>query len=222
MERMLGCGHYAGDLRLSEKEFACSYDTPKIRREALESGFDHPIFFIEHCNDLWSGEVPQEWVDGVLKQCCDYPLCEFVFQSKNPERMIHSLEKFPVNCTIGTTCESDIYWKEVYNENELLIPPSPVERLAALKFIGEHCFRTFVTVEPILLMESPVDFARMIADANPSFVNIGADSKGTGLPEPSKQQVLELIDALKTNGVTIRKKSNLERILKDGKATNNG
>lgn len=47
----------------------------------------------------------------------------------------------------------------------------------------------------------------------PSFVNIGADSKGHGLIEPSAEKVLALIDGITKTGIEIRQKTNLERIL---------
>jgi hypothetical protein len=53
----------------------------------------------------------------------------------------------------------------------------------------------------------------LIAHANPHFVNIGADSKGTGLQEPSKEKVLALIDGIKGLGIEIRTKRNLERLI---------
>jgi hypothetical protein len=56
---------------------------------------------------------------------------------------------------------------------------------------------------------------QLIRDANPDFVNIGADSKKHGLPEPSGNKVLSLIEGIKSMGIEVRKKSNLERILND-------
>jgi len=45
-------------------------------------------------------------------------------------------------------------------------------------------------------------------------VNIGADSKGHGLPEPSPDKVHALIEKLTGYGIEIREKHNLERLLK--------
>lgn len=214
MERIYNGGHYAGDLRLSEKDLDCSYDTPKIRREALESGFHMPVHFIEHCNDLFASDVPDAWISRILAHCCLYQECGFIFQSKNPCDMVTFLPQMPDNRIIGTTVESDVVYAGQY-ECLASMPPSPQQRLndIGVEHRGSNQ-RCFVTIEPILRMQDPVSFARLIADCRPDFVNIGADSKGTGLPEPSREQVLELIDALKANGVTIRKKINLERLLK--------
>jgi hypothetical protein len=72
--------------------------------------------------------------------------------------------------------------------------------------------KVFVTIEPILVLD-PKIMARWIIEIRPEFVNIGADSKGTGLEEPPAEQVQELIERLRLANVTIRKKTNLERIL---------
>jgi hypothetical protein len=53
----------------------------------------------------------------------------------------------------------------------------------------------------------------MIRDIAPEFVNIGADSKGTDLDEPTGEAVEKLIDTLRAYNVPIRKKVNLERLL---------
>lgn len=194
-------GYYKGALRLDEKQLAVRYGKDKI-------------IFVDNCNDLWANGVPWPWVDSVIEHCRRFPENDYVFQSKNPERMCGSLENFPFRSTLGTTVESDIYWKEMYNDDPELMPPSPLERLDALKFIGEQGFKTFVTIEPIMRMKDPADFARCIAESKPDFVNIGADSKGKGLPEPDANQVRRLIDELKGYGIEIRNKKNLERILK--------
>ena len=56
------------------------------------------------------------------------------------------------------------------------------------------------------------EFADMIEKAAPNFVNIGADSKGHGLVEPSMQKVNDLITRLQHGGIEIRQKKNLDRL----------
>jgi hypothetical protein len=71
--------------------------------------------------------------------------------------------------------------------------------------------RKFVTIEPI--MDFDVDIlTQWVDDIKPEFVNIGADSKNHNLPEPSWDKVDELIGNLKTLGIEIREKSNLDRL----------
>ena len=73
-------------------------------------------------------------------------------------------------------------------------------------------YETMVTIEPIFDfdLEELVDIVVM---ANAEWINIGADSKGHKLPEPSKEKVENLIKVLqeKTN---IKLKNNLARITK--------
>ena len=48
---------------------------------------------------------------------------------------------------------------------------------------------------------------------DPVQVNIGADSGGNGLPEPSSQEILKLIEVL--SGFTkVERKKNLKRLLR--------
>ena len=46
----------------------------------------------------------------------------------------------------------------------------------------------------------------------PSWVNIGADSKGHGLPEPSRDKVVALIERL-SQVTEVKQKPNLKRLL---------
>jgi hypothetical protein len=54
---------------------------------------------------------------------------------------------------------------------------------------------------------------KMIRRCNPKQVNIGADSGNNHLPEPSKENLLALIDELKKFTI-IDQKRNLARLLK--------
>ena len=53
----------------------------------------------------------------------------------------------------------------------------------------------------------------MIKSINPEWVNIGADSKGHKMPEPSKEKVLALIEQLKLF-TDVKIKDNLKRIIR--------
>jgi len=58
-----------------------------------------------------------------------------------------------------------------------------------------------------------IDFLEhLISDCHPSWVNIGADSQGHGLPEPSKEETLKLIERLKYF-TDVKIKKNLGRLL---------
>jgi hypothetical protein len=70
----------------------------------------------------------------------------------------------------------------------------------------------FVTIEPILDFDV-LEFTRLLVFARPTFVNIGADSKNHHLPEPTRERVMQLVEALTSAGIVIRKKINLERLI---------
>jgi hypothetical protein len=79
---------------------------------------------------------------------------------------------------------------------------------------NEHpAMQTFITIEPIMDFDIGALLPGIIA-ARPSFVNIGANSKGGQLPEPTGDEVRALIAGLHEAGVEIRQKTNLGRLLK--------
>lgn len=75
-----------------------------------------------------------------------------------------------------------------------------------------QAFEKQVTIEPIMDFD-PYEMISMIKFAGPLKVNIGADSKGNHLPEPSKEKLLSLIDELNMFTI-IDQKRNLQRLLK--------
>lgn len=72
----------------------------------------------------------------------------------------------------------------------------------------------FISIEPIMDFDLDilVDWIRQL---NPEFVSIGADSKGHGLVEPSRDKVLKLVEELK-RFTEVKMKLNLQRLLSDG------
>ena len=71
-------------------------------------------------------------------------------------------------------------------------------------------FDKMVTIEPIYDFDLD-DFLLMLKDTKPKWVNIGADSKGHNLPEPSKEKIEDLIKELKTF-TNVKLKPNLKRL----------
>ena len=189
---------YQGPLRMIEKELDVNYGTGKI-------------IFIEHCTDLFAENVPDEWITRVLIHCHEYPDNTYVFQTKHPERLKETMfrEIFPEHRIFGCTIETD--------NNDIIRSvsnaPLPAPRIRAMEALSQNGETTFITIEPILKCD-PFMLAAMIGIAHPSFVNIGADSKGSGLPEPSGDDIRILIKEIKKRGIEIRAKNNLERLMK--------
>lgn len=108
---------------------------------------------------------------------------------------------------LGATIETN---RAVTN---ISMAPHPLARLVAMVNLARSTvIPTFITVEPILDMDPDV-FADWLIMAHPGFVNIGADSKSCGLPEPDAEKVRRLIKRLQDAGIAIREKRNLDRIL---------
>lgn len=187
---------YSGPLEFDYKELSVSHNV----------GWDQPgpkTIFICHMTDLFCEAMPREYIDKVLAHCCGYPAHTYVFQSKNPARMIWQNFHFPPHCIFGTTLESDT-WHDCMGES-----PVPCDRAIWFQQLPHP---RFITIEPIL--DFNVDeFVEMLLECEPDFICIGADSKENSLPEPPKHKVEALLNEIERAGIEIRAKHNLERLL---------
>jgi hypothetical protein len=88
---------------------------------------------------------------------------------------------------------------------------SPANRAIEMQRISELGIKTYVTIEPI--MKFNLDgLVELIAQCNPEQVNIGADSGGNNLPEPTAKEIQALIIEL-SRFTKVHKKSNLKRLM---------
>ena len=184
---------FRGPLRLMEEEFEVKYGLART-------------IFIDHCNDLWAKKVPAVWISRVLDHCVRWPWNEYVFQTKNPERYLGAIAAMPTRSLLGCTIETNRDIPETISQ-----APRPQERAAYMKSL-KGSWPLFITIEPIMDFDVPV-LGQWLTEIDPDFVNIGADSKGHRLPEPSADKIGALIDVLNATGIEIREKHNLERIL---------
>lgn len=188
---------YTGPVRVIPDEFKVRYGTGRT-------------IFVENMGDLFAVGVEDSAIAAVLAHCHEWPDNTYMFQTKNPARLLAWHAKLPAHSIVGTTIESDRRHPDVMGT-----APDPVERAAAMMELAQKApgMVRFITVEPMLDC-SPFALATLIAATRPGFVNIGIDSKGHGLPEPSAAQIRELIAALKALGIEVREKHNLERLMK--------
>lgn len=184
-----------GELRFDEKE---------LKRNLGEGNF---IFVGSSC-DMWAENIPIGWIADVIEGCYQYPENKYLFQSKNPIRFTESARDwFSPNMTLATTIETNRDYG-VSNASSMI---DRAEAMNIMQACGQVCgFDTIVTIEPILDFDLD-KFVKLIEFADPEWVNIGADSRGHNLPEPSWDKVQELISALK-EFTEVREKSNLERL----------
>jgi DNA repair photolyase len=170
--------------------------------------------FVGNCIDLFAADMSQQEIDAVLRHCQKYPANKYVFQTKNPWRMFENLHSIPQavpgQSTLGTTIETD--------DAELLAKhskaPPPMERAEWIRSCGDAGFKTFLTIEPVMKFDLE-ELLELIKTARPNFINIGADSKGHNLPEPTHDETLALVQAIKCFGIKLILKPNLGRILKN-------
>lgn len=183
---------YSGPVRLFMAEIDVNYGTGKK-------------IFIDHLNDLFAANVPSNLICVVLQHCQRYPDNTYIFQTKNPARYHENTfgGYWPKKRILGCTLETNRNMASISNA------PHPQDRAMAM---GDLEGETFVTIEPILDFDESDMIAKLIL-ANPTFVNIGADSKGHGLKEPSAVQINSLIESLALFDIPIRIKDNLERLI---------
>ena len=177
------------ELRLDEKEL----------RTDLGSG---RFIFVGSSTDMWAENVPQEWIEKVLNCCNKARSNTYLFQSKNPGNFYGN--DFPPKIKLGTTIETNRIYPCMGN-----VPP-PWERSNHMIAYSARGFHTIITIEPILDfdLDEMVDLMHFI---NCDWVNVGADSQGHHLPEPSAEKVKALIEELR-KFTTVKIKSNLKRI----------
>ena len=110
----------------------------------------------------------------------------------------------PQKIALCISLESNRYYKDILKN-----APNPKDRVYAFRNIPVE---KYVTIEPVMDFDlSELTF--MISMISPTQVNIGADSGNNGLTEPSKEKVLELINAL-SKITKVVQKENLNRLLK--------
>ena len=178
-------------MRLDEKEFNTNL------------GKGNTIFVGSSC-DMWAEVVPSEWVFRTLSHCDKHFRNTYLFQSKHPD-MFHAFEnEMPLDSILGTTIESDLWYREMGKS------PHPLSRFDAIWDLKESGFKTTITIEPIMFFDSQL--AYWISEAKPDWVSIGANTNHkVKLKEPSAEKIKALITDLESF-TTVKVKSNLARL----------
>lgn len=162
--------------------------------------------------DIFAQDVPSRWIIDSLLTCNSFMENDYIFQTKNPKRLYAEfMEYLPYwNSTVGTTIESNNDYPDIMRNS-----PPVQERalyLRQIKNLHPDRLKTFITIEPILKFDFG-QFVTMLYGAKPDFINIGADSGGHKMPEPTKEEVISLISELK-KFTQVNIKPNLNRLLK--------
>jgi len=184
------------------KQNPVRFDNAELKTNLGENNF---IFVGSSC-DMFSKEIPIEWIEKTLRHCWQFDNNQYLFQSKNPERMqyIYDFNLDP-RSVVCTTIETNRIYPDIMRNS-----PLPLIRAQEISIFQN--MKRFVTIEPILDFDLK-EFIDMLKNIAPEQVNIGADSGNNNLPEPPKEKIIELINELKTFTI-IHNKKNLERLLK--------
>jgi len=160
------------------------------------------VIFVGSGTDMFCDAVKSEWIEQVVAFTKRHPNNRYVFQTKNPRR--YAEFGFPEKTLLGTTIETDRIVKGC-------MAPYAVYRAIELGKAGKRGYKTFVTIEPIIAFRHDI-MVGLIEMAKPSWVNIGADSKASGLEEPTKEAVDKLVAVLKTM-TRVAVKANMGRLV---------
>ena len=191
--------------------------TMRLEQKELQTKLGSGKFiFVGSSTDMWSYPVESSWIAQVLDRCFQYPDNKYLFQSKSPQRFLdflnHPLMGLKEHLVFATTIETN---RDIGAFSKA---DSIEERVAAMTKLRELGYQVMITVEPVMQF----DFAELVAmlrQIAPFQVNIGSNSnKAVKLPEPTRDELVALIEELKTF-TNVHLKSNSDRIL--GELNNN-
>ena len=194
-----GCKHgckycYARDI--ANRFYAEKFE-PTFRPERLTAPKDTPLpiesdngnrnVFVCSMADLFGNWVPQEWIDAVLESVTNAPEWNFIFLTKNPERMVDI--NWPDNAIVGATIDEQ----------------DRVHR-TEMAFMEISAKSKFISCEP-LSEELRFDNLNLF-----DCIIIGARSKSFGMPEmqPNPIWTLSLALEAKRNNCEVFIKPNLD------------
>ncbi len=177
------------------------FDEKELKTDLGSGNF---IFVGSSC-DMFTKDIPDEWILKTLRKCYEHNTNKYLFQTKNPARILEFNHFVFRQSVICTTLESDSFYPEIMG-----FSPEPMQRSLAMEKISKFV-DTHVTIEPIMDFHLE-HFVRMIKRCKPKQVNIGADSGKNGLPEPNKSKLNSFISELE-KFTKVHLKSNIRRLI---------
>ena len=177
-------------------------DERELRADLDEGNY---IFVCSGC-DLFHKDMSKQWIDRVMDWTAYFPDNQYLWHTKNPNRALDFQGRFHDRDMLCVTIESNRDYPDIS------AAPPPYQRFANL-YLWEKPY--MLTIEPVLDFDI-FYFTKLIVHTGknlPVQINIGADSGNNHLPEPSREDVLDLITELE-KFTTVYKKPNLDRILK--------
>lgn len=177
------------------------FDEKELKTDLGEGNF---VFVGSGC-DMFNVKIPGDWIRDTLNKCNWYDN-KYLFQSKNPGRMIKWIEDEYINpdkVVLCATLETDRIYPTIMKRS-----PTPFERVINM---AGTVINKYITIEPIMDFDL-IPFVDMLKRCNPIQVNIGADSGNNNLPEPPGEKVKELIYQLE-KFTKVKQKKDLNRLI---------
>lgn len=190
---IVGCLHgckycWARQLALTKLKHTKKYGDgfyPKLWKPAFKRKFKPDDFvFVSDMGDLFGWWVPPERIEQVFKHIKKFPKTTFLLLTKNPER--YRSIKITVNCVCGATVESDI-------DHKVSGARPPESRLLHMIMVKHK--RKMISIEPIMRFNMR-RFVNWLREIKPEFVYVGLDNYNNHLPEPSIEEIDNLIREL--------------------------
>jgi len=198
--------------------YACNYCPEKghsiepiLREDWRDISWGRTGIWVCGDTDLFHPDVPNYIIEAVLERARDNPSQCYIFCTKNPQRYVDFLGKFPPWAYFTTTVESDI-------DYECGGAPPPLERLEAMKTLWKKLY-DFPKLRPKLDYQLNIDmqpafdftprFLKELTDLGPDQVCIGHRIPKTEnnpvIPEPDFRKLMKLARKLSKCFVTKRR-----------------
>lgn len=192
---------YSGEPRIDEKGLAQINGVGKT-------------FFVGSSTDLFAENVPSELIIKILLRCGQHGNT-YLFQTKNPKRYSDFWRIFPVRTILGVTIEG------TYTGKLISKAPPVWSRLADMVDVANKAkmalswsCKTHISIEPV--MPWSADGLDALRSISPDIISVGANTSHVKLPEPTADELLDMIERFRDITADVRLKNNLKRIIPDG------
>jgi hypothetical protein len=186
------------------KRFKKEQPAPYLDEKEMKVNFGTGKFiFVGSSIDMFADCIAEDDIRVVIKKCKSASESKFLFQSKNPGRLVSFEKEFGDNSVFCTTIESNI--------GCYVIGPCAPPLVRAFYFRKLNRPK-MLTIEPVIRFDRDRFLEIIKSCGSLRQVNIGADSGRNNLLEPSREDVLWLIDELRKFTKVVCKK-NLKRII---------
>jgi len=200
---------------------------PKIREKYTgesridEKGLDlikgsGKTIFVGSSNDLFAENVLKKLIHTILDRCWKYQDNTYLFQTKNPVRLYEFLLRFPLKSILAITIEGTWF-------AELSKAPLPSERILELYRLAPQIHHRprppaiMISIEPVTIWRDCENAFGLIKAIRPDIVSIGANTSNVKIPEPTADELVDLIAQMRQITPDVCLKHNLNRILGEEK-----